>query len=577
MRLSKLYMPTLREAPADAELQSHKLLLRAGMIRRTASGVYSYLPLGYRTIKKVEDIIRQEMDRAGAQETMLPIIQPRELWDQSGRWQTFGPEMFRLKDRGGRDMCLGPTHEEVMTDLVRDEVNSFRQLPFNLYQIQAKFRDEVRPRFGLMRAKEFIMKDAYSFDRDPKGMEESYYQMKDAYKNIFDRLGLTYKVVYGDSGAIGGDSSQEFMAISDVGEDIVIYSDSSDYAANLEKAEVILDVDESGEEKELELKETPGIMTIEDLEEFLDVSADKTGKMVIYETEEGKAIIGLVPGHRELNEVKLFNAAGVQPFEVEVASDETIFEITGASAGYSGPIDLKGDYELYIDERITKMKNIVIGANKEDSHYINANYGRDFDGVVVDDILEVEEGDRDPYSDEGKLLVQRGIEVGHIFQLGTGYAEDLGLYFHDENQKDQPVWMGCYGIGVGRSMAAVVEQMNDENGIIWPISIAPFEVIITMINNNNEDQVKLAEKLYKELTDAGYEVLLDDRKERPGVKFADRDLIGIPLRITVGRDAADGIVEYSTRAEMENTNISADDVKSNIEEYIKNAKDQGIF
>lgn len=564
-------MPTLREVPSDAEIASHQLLLRAGMIRLNVSGIYSYLPLGYRVIRKIEEINREEMDRAGSQECHLSAVQSREMWEESGRWATFGPEMFKLKDRNAREFCLGPTHEEYFTTLVRDEIRSYKQLPLSLYQIQTKYRDEKRPRFGVIRAREFIMKDAYSFDKDKEGMEESYKNMWQAYEKIFERMNLDYTIVQGDSGAMGGNNSHEFIALSEYGEGVIAYSRDSNYAATDEKAQVILDVDESGEEEKLEEVHTPGITTIDDLADFLKIEKSKLAKMVIYETfVDGKkeALIALIPGHRQLNETKFFNACKVNDFDVQVASDETIKEITGAEPGFSGPLGLKGEFKLFIDERLTRMKNLVVGANKTDYHIKNANYGRDFDGIVVDDLLLVEEGDKDPLSD-GVLHLDRGIEVGNIFQLGTKYSKALGFTYLDEDGKDQDVYMGSYGVGVSRCLAAIVEQHHDEDGIIWPMSVAPYELIITIVNPKDETQKNLGEKLYKEFSDLGVETLLDDRKERPGVKFKDRDLIGIPLRITVGKNAGENIVEFSTRREKANENVNTAEIIEKILNKIK--------
>lgn len=564
-------MPTLREVPSDAEIASHQLLLRAGMIRLNVSGIYSYLPLGYRVIRKIEEINREEMDRAGSQECHLSAVQSKEMWEESGRWATFGPEMFKLKDRNSREFCLGPTHEEYFTSLVRDEIRSYKQLPLSLYQIQTKYRDEKRPRFGVIRAREFIMKDAYSFDKDKEGMEASYENMWQAYEKIFDRMNLDYTIVQGDSGAMGGNNSHEFIALSEYGEGVIAYSRDSKYAATDEKAQVILDVDESGVEEALEEVHTPGITTIDDLADFLKIEKAKLAKMVIYESfVDGKkeALIALIPGHRQLNETKFFNAAKVNDFDVQVASDETIKEITGADPGFSGPIGLKGDYRLFIDERLTRMKNLVVGANKADYHIKNANYGRDFDGIIVDDLLLVEEGDKDPLSD-GVLHLDRGIEVGNIFQLGTKYSKAFGFTYLDEDGKDQDVYMGSYGVGVSRCLAAIVEQHHDEDGIIWPMSVAPYELIITIVNPKDETQKDLGEKLYKEFSDLGVETLLDDRKERPGVKFKDRDLIGIPLRITVGKNAGDSIVEFSTRREKANENVNTAEIIEKVLNKIK--------
>ncbi|NLW43366.1 MAG: proline--tRNA ligase [Tissierellia bacterium] len=564
MRLSKLYMPTLREVPSDAEIPSHRLLLRAGMIRVNVSGIYTYLPLGYRVIRKVEEIVREEMDRAGSQETLLSAVQPKEIWEQTGRWDDFGPEMFKLQDRNSREFCLGPTHEEYFTTLIKDEIKSYKQLPLNLYQIQTKYRDEKRPRFGVIRAREFIMKDAYSFDLNPKGMEESYRIMWEAYEKSFDRMEIDYKVVQGDSGAMGGSDSHEFIALSEIGEGVIAYSRDSDYAATSEKAKVIIHVDESGEEKELEEVHTPGITTIDELSEFLNIGKEKLAKIVIYENINGEMILALIPGHRQLNETKLFNAAKVNAFDMEIASDESIEKLTGAKAGFSGPIGLNGNYRLFVDERLTRMKNLVVGGNKTDYHITNVNYKRDFEGIIVEDLLEVEAGDKDPESD-GVLHLDRGIEVGNIFQLGTKYSDAFNFTYLDENQKEQIVYMGSYGIGVSRSVAAIVEQHHDEDGIIWPLSVAPYHLIITCVNINDEIQMDLSEKLYKEFSDLGIEVLLDDRKERPGVKFKDRDLIGIPLRITVGKRASEEIVEFSTRKDKINEDLNVEELRNKVQ------------
>lgn len=557
-----MYLPTLREDPKDADIESHKLLLRAGMIRMNVSGIYTFLPLGFRVLKKIEKITREEMDRAGYQETLLSAIQPKELWEKSGRWDTFGPEMFKLKDRNDREFCLGPTHEEYFTDLIKDEVKSYKQLPVHLYQIQTKYRDEKRPRFGVIRAREFIMKDGYSFDKDVAGMDESYKVMWEAYEKIFDRMNIDYKIVEGDSGAMGGSDSHEFIAIAESGEGVIAYSDSSDYAATDEKAKVVIEVDESGEPLEIEEIHTPDVKSIEEVGDFLGEGREKLVKTLVYEID-GEPVFAIIPGNRELNETKFFNALGVSDFEIEIASDETIKKATGSEAGFIGPVGLNGDYKVLVDERVTRMKNIIVGANKKDYHIKNVNYGRDFEGIVVDDLLLVEEGDKDPLSD-GKLHLDRGIEVGNIFKLGTKYSKSLEFSYLDENGKAKDVYMGSYGVGISRLVAAIVEQHHDEDGIIWPISIAPFEIIITLIKENDEDQVKLSEELYEYFTEEGFDVLMDDRKERPGVKFKDRDLIGIPYRITVGKRASEGIVEFSNRSEKINEEIDINELKSRL-------------
>ncbi|MCF6461420.1 proline--tRNA ligase [Clostridium sp. Cult3] len=572
MRMSKLYMPTLREVPSEAEIPSHKLLLRAGMMRKLVSGVYSYLPLGYRVIRKIEDIVREEMDNAGSQELLMSAIQPKELWEASGRWENFGPEMFKLKDRNVREFCLGPTHEEYFTSLIKDEVKSYKQLPLNLYQIQTKYRDEKRPRFGLIRAREFIMKDAYSFDKDEEGMKKSYQDMWEAYERIFTRLKMKYKVVEGDSGAMGGNHSHEFMAMSEVGESLVAYCDNCDYAATDEKATVVYDVKKAEEEMgNMEKVYTPNATTIDDLVDFFHIDKGNFGKALVYKVL-GEPVVAIIPGDRELNETKLCNYLKAPEHELELADEETIKRISGADKGFTGPVGLKEDVKVLVDSRITNMNNIIVGGNETDYHLKNVNYGRDFTGEVVEDLLLIEEGDICPKC--GKpLLIDRGIEVGNIFQLGTKYSDSLKSTYLDENGKEKPIVMGSYGVGVSRSMSAIVEQYHDENGIIWPLIVAPYHVIITVINTKKEEQIELGERIYKELTHKGIEVLLDDRNERAGVKFNDRDLIGIPIRITVGKRAAENIVEYSLRKDNERTEIPADEIMSNV---IDEFKKEGI-
>ncbi|WP_069651015.1 proline--tRNA ligase [Caloranaerobacter ferrireducens] len=563
MRMSRMYMPTLREVPSEAEIPSHQLLLRAGMIRKLVSGVYSFLPLGYRVMRKIEQIIREEMDAAGSQEVLMSAIQPAEIWQESGRWYEFGPEMFRLKDRHEREFCLGPTHEEYFTDLIRNELKSYKQLPLNIYQIQTKYRDEKRPRFGLMRSREFLMKDAYSFDKDEEGMKKSYEIMWKAYEKIFTRCGLKFKVVEGDSGAMGGSDSHEFMAMSDVGESQIAYCEKCDYAATDEKAQCIYNLN-GNESTELEIEKvhTPGIKTIEQLVEFFNIPADKFVKTLIYKVKD-EIVAVLVPGNREVNEVKLCNLFGVREHELEMANEEIVKEVTGAEVGFAGPIGISEKAKLIVDSRVAKMKNFIVGANETDYHIKNVNYGRDFEGEIVEDLLLVEEGDLCPKCGES-LKIARGIEVGNIFQLGTKYSKSLNATFLDENGKERHFVMGSYGVGVSRTMAAIIEQNHDEKGIIWPLSVAPYHVIITIVSTKKEEQVNLGEKLYKELMDKGIEVLLDDRNERPGVKFNDADLIGIPIRITVGRKASENIVEFVLRGTGEKTEISSDEVYERI-------------
>lgn len=557
-------MPTLREDPQDAEIASHKLLLRAGMIRKTAAGLYSYLPLGYRIVRKVENIVREEMDNYGSQEIHMPVTQPREIWEESGRWKTFGPEMFKLKDRNNREFCLGPTAEEYFTDLVKGEIKSYKQLPLNIYQIQTKYRDEKRPRFGINRSREFLMQDAYTFDVDVEAMDEAYMNMWRAYEVVFNRLGLEYKIVAGDSGAMGGNSSHEFIALSDVGEGVICYSDDSDFAATDEKAYVYYQVnDENVEKLSSEKVLTPNCKTIEEVSDFLNVDAAHCLKAVDLMVE-GKPVIVFIPGDRELNMSKLVSYLKCPEHEIEMMEEKDILALN-SSPGFTGPIGL--DCRIIIDSRVTQMKNFVVGANEENYHIKNVNYGDDFEGEIVEDLLMVQEGDIDPET-KSPLKFKRGIEVGNIFQLGQKYSKSMNATFLDENGKEQFFWMGSYGIGVTRSVSAIVEQNHDDKGMIWPLVVAPYHVIITVVNTKNEEQNTLAEKLYEKLLLQGVEVLLDDRKERVGVKFNDRDLIGIPLRITVGKKADEDIVEFSERKTLENVEMSSQEAYDKVMEII---------
>ena len=564
MRMNKFYMPTLREDPQDAEIASHKLLLRAGMIRKTAAGLYSYLPLGYRIVRKVENIVREEMDNYGSQEIHMPVTQPREIWEESGRWKTFGPEMFKLQDRNNREFCLGPTAEEYFTDLVKGEIKSYKQLPLNIYQIQTKYRDEKRPRFGINRSREFLMKDAYTFDVDEEAMAEAYMNMWRAYEVVFNRLGLEYKIVAGDSGAMGGNSSHEFIALSDVGEGVICYSDDSDFAATDEKAYVYYQVnDENVEKLPSEKVLTPNCKTIEEVSDFLNVDAAHCLKAVDLMVE-GKPVIVFIPGDRELNMTKLIGYLKCPEHEIEMMEEKDILALN-SSPGFTGPIGL--DCRIIIDSRVTQMKNFVVGANEENYHIKNVNYGDDFEGEIVEDLLMVQEGDIDPET-KTPLKFKRGIEVGNIFQLGQKYSKSMNATFLDENGKEQFFWMGSYGIGVTRSVSAIVEQNHDDKGMIWPLVVAPYHVIITIVNTKDEEQNTLAEKLYEKLLLQGVEVLLDDRKERVGVKFNDRDLIGIPLRITVGKKADEDIVEFSERKTLENVEMSSQEAYEKVMEII---------
>lgn len=562
MRLSKMHLRTLREVPNEAEIPSHILLLRTGMIRKLVSGVYGFMPLGWRSVRKIEEIIREEMDRAGGQEIHMSAVQPAELWQESGRWFAYGPELWRLKDRNGRDFCLGPTHEEIFTDIIRSDVSSYRQLPVNLYQIQTKYRDEARPRFGLMRSREFIMKDAYSFDRDQEGLDKSYQEMYGTYERIFTRCGLTFRPVEADTGAIGGSNSHEFTALSEVGESEIAYCEACDMAATVERAACV-DAPAT-EEAELPREEvhTPGTKTIEEVADFLGIPQTKTMKALLFVTydEEGKEngyVAAFVRGDRELNMTKLVNALGIPEHSIEFADEEKMGVATGCVGGFTGPVGLH-DCTIVADSELPGLKNLCAGACKVDYHMKNVNYGRDYKADIVTDIKTLKEGDPCPVCG-APVKHARGIEVGQVFKLGTKYSESMGAIYKDENQKDQLIVMGCYGIGVTRTLAAIVEQHHDENGIIWPVSVAPYHAIITVMKPEDEVQAQTAERIYKELMDAGVEVLLDDRKERPGVKFKDADLLGIPVRLTVGRGAPEGKIEYKLRRDAEKEELSVDE------------------
>lgn len=562
MRLSKMHIKTLREVPNEAEIASHILLLRTGMIRKLVSGVYGFMPLGWRSVRKIENIIREEMDATGAQEILMSAVQPAELWQESGRWFAYGPEMWRVKDRNGRDFCLGPTHEEVFTDIIRNDVSSYRQLPLNLYQIQTKYRDEARPRFGLMRSREFIMKDAYSFDKDYAGLDKSYDEMYKAYEKIFTRCGLTFRPVEADTGAIGGSNSHEFTALSEVGESEIAYCEKCSMAATTEKAECVDAPAEDDAMLPLEEVNTPGTKTIEEVANFLGMDQSRTIKALLFVTydEEGKEngyVAAFVRGDRELNMVKLINALNIPEHSIEFADEAKMSQATGCVGGFTGPIGLH-DCKIVVDSELVGLKNLCAGANKEDYHVKNVNYGRDYEGDIVTDLKLLKEGDPCPVCG-APVKHARGIEVGQVFKLGTKYSESMGATYKDENQKDQFIVMGCYGIGVTRTLSAVVEQHHDENGIIWPMSVAPYHVIVTLVKPEDEEQAAVAEKIYNELMKAGVEVLLDDRKERPGVKFKDADLLGIPVRITVGKRAGEGIVEYKLRREEEKSEKAVED------------------
>jgi prolyl-tRNA synthetase len=549
MRLSELLLPTLREDPTDAEVVSHKLMLRAGMIRKLAAGIYTLLPLGVRVMRKVERIIREEMDRAGAQEVVMPCVLPADLWKESGRWDQYGKELLRMKDRHDREYCFGPTHEEVITDLARREVRSYRQLPINLYQIQTKFRDEVRPRFGVMRAREFVMKDAYSFDADEAGAEQSYERMYQAYTSIFQRCGLRFRAVEAESGLIGGRFSHEFMVLADTGEDAIVSCDACAYAANMERAEVRRIARESREGmKKMERVQTPGQRSVAAVTAFLGVPAQRLVKTIVFETEKGTVAV-LIRGDHEVNEAKLRRHLGTM--QVAMAGDEVIAASTHAPVGFAGPVGL--DLKIIADYAVEGIRNVVVGANEPDAHLINVNLGRDFHADEFADIRLAQEEDPCPRC-LGSLQVSRGIEVGHIFKLGTKYTEALGATYLDSEGVERNLVMGCYGIGVGRTAAAAIEQNHDEDGIIFPMPIAPFHVQVVPVNNKDALVMEAAEDLYRDLLEKGAEVLLDDRDERPGVKFKDADMIGIPLRLTVGeKNLKKGKVEIRVRRSCEVT------------------------
>ncbi|RJE49149.1 MULTISPECIES: proline--tRNA ligase [unclassified Dehalobacter] len=571
MKASQLLNPTLREVPAEAEVISHQLMLRAGFIRKAAAGIYTYLPLGLRVIKKIEQIVRQEMDAKGGQEVMLPIVQPAELWKETGRWDVYGPEMFRLKDRHDREFCLGPTHEEVITDLVRSEVRSYKQLPLLLYQIQNKYRDERRPRFGLMRGREFIMKDLYSFDRDPEGSRESYRKMYEAYERIFTRCGLTFRAVEADAGAIGGTGgTHEFMVLAESGEAAVVFCPDCDYAANVEKAECLPcpDADQDilvGWTGEVH---TPGIKTIDQLADFLKVNKSSLIKTLLYKGDD-RFILVLVRGDREVNEIKVNNKLG--PFlNLRMADPEEVREVFNCEHGFIGPVGLKDVY-IAADLEVAEMKHGVCGANKKDYHLLGVACGKDFIPAIIADLRMVAPGEPCPNC-QSPLQEARGIEVGQVFNLGTKYSQALQATYLDDTGKEKVCYMGCYGIGVSRTMAAAIEQNYDENGIIWPMPIAPYHCIIVPVTLKDENVVATAERLYAELKAAGVETVYDDRDERPGVKFKDADLVGYPLRLTIGAKAlAEGKVELYNRSTRQVELVEADRVCSLVTEIIKEA------
>jgi prolyl-tRNA synthetase len=565
MRQSKTLIPTLREIPADAEIKSHQLLLKAGFIRQNASGIYSYMPLGKRVLQKIEAIVREEMDQAGAVELFMPALQQAELWQESGRWNTYGSELMRMKDRNDREFALGATHEEVITSLVRDEVKSYKRLPLTLYQIQTKFRDELRPRFGLLRGREFVMKDAYSFHSNYESLDEVYQKLYDAYSNIFSRVRLDFRAVIADSGAMGGKDTHEFMVLSDVGEDTIAYSNMSTYAANIEMAPVNVEYKKSDELfKELEKVLTENKKTIEEVTTYLNEKASNCIKTLLFKVDD-KFVLVLVRGDHEVNDIKLKNF--LEASVVELASHEEAIEILSCAVGSLGPIGVK-NVEIIADNAVQAIVNGVCGANEENYHFVNVNPDRDFEVEKYADLRFIQEGDLSP-DGQGTICFAKGIEVGHVFKLGTRYSEAMNATYLDEFGKSKPMIMGCYGIGVSRTLAAVAEQFNDENGLVWPSNIAPYQLHLIPINMKDVTQSNLAEEIYTNFKDNRYEILFDDRQERPGVKFTDSDLIGLPIRITVGKKAAEGMVELKVRKTGEMIEVHKDQLQEKIVELLK--------
>ncbi len=561
MRWSNYYLPTLKEDPAEAEVISHRLLMRAGMIRKLTAGVYTYLPQGLRCLDKIARIVREEMNRAGALEVFMPTVQPADLWKESGRWDVYGKELLRFQDRHGRDCCLGPTHEEVITDLIRGEIKSYRQLPVNLYQIQTKFRDEIRPRFGLMRGREFIMKDAYSFDRDDTGADKSYQAMFDAYMRIFTRLGMVFRAVEADSGPIGGSFSHEFMVLAKTGEDTIAVCTACTYAANLEKAEAVVrgEGDETASPA-AELVATPGKHTVEEVTAFLQVGPDKLIKTLLYEAD-GRAVAALVRGDRELNEIKLKNVLGAQ--FLNMAAPEQVRDWSGAPVGFAGPVGLKVD-EVWADRELGLCLDWITGANQANAHLRHVDLSRDAAITGYADLRQVSTEDPCPRCG-ASLELPKGIEVGHVFKLGTKYSEAMDAQYLDEEGKARPMIMGCYGIGVSRIMAACLEQNNDEHGALFPPPIAPFQIELIVLNVKSRELMQQAEELHRQLEGMGFEVLVDDREERPGVKFKDADLIGLPGQLILGeKGLARGVLEAKSRKTGERSELALDDLEAQV-------------
>ena len=572
MKASQFFIRTLKEAPADAEIVSHKLMMRAGLIRKLGAGIYNYMPMGLKVIRKVEGIIREEMDKAGAIELLMPVVQPAELWQETGRWEKMGPELLRIKDRHDRDFLIQPTSEEVVTDIARHEIKSYKQLPVNFYQIQTKFRDERRPRFGIMRGREFSMKDAYSFDRDVEGMKVSYAKMFDAYTRIFQRLGLNFRAVNADNGAIGGTGSQEFHVIADTGEDAIAYCPSSDYAANIETAEALSLIASRGAASQaMALTPTPGQVKCEEVAQFLKCSIEKTVKSIVLAVDQeggAKLFLLLIRGDHELNEIKASKVPGLTDFRF--ATEAEIIEYFGTPPGYLGPVKTKKPLMIVADRTVANMSDFICGANQEGHHLTSVNWGRDLPEPLVADLRNVISGDASP-DGKGVLEICRGIEVGHVFQLGTRYSESMNAVYLDEKGQSQPMVMGCYGIGVTRLLGAAIEQRFDDRGIMWPVSIAPFQVVLCPMGYDRSDMVREAsDKLYQDLMSAGIEVILDDRGERPGAMFADWELIGVPYRVVIGeRGLKEGQLEFQARTDTEASTIPVGEVAKKVADLVK--------
>lgn len=569
MKQSKLYIPTLKQTPSDAEAISHQLMLRAGYIRQVSAGVYAYLPLAWSVIQKIEGLIRKQMKDIDAAEMRMPAILPADLWKESGRYATYGDNLFKFKDRHDRDFILGPTHEETFTSIVKEGLNSYKKLPIAMYQIQMKYRDEDRPRNGLLRGREFIMQDAYSFTSNKEQLDVIFNQMEQAYRNIFDACGLNYRVIIGDAGAMGGTDSKEFSAIADVGEDTIAYSDDSDYSANLEMAASKMDENPVEDKKEMEEVDTPNVHTIDALAQLLKVDASRIMKAVAYIADE-KPVMVMIRGDYDVNDVKLKNYLGAD--FLREATNEEVTDVFGSVPGFIGPKGIKEDVKVLYDSSLVGLTNFVVGPNKADRHFVNANFEDITDEMPeFRDFRVIKEGETSP-DGHGKIQFTRGIEIGHIFKLGTKFSKALGANFLDENGKSNPIIMGSYGIGVSRLLTAIVEQHSDENGIVWPVSLAPYQVHVVPIKYNNDVQGKLSDEIVELLENEGYDVLLDDRKERPGVKFADSDLIGTPIRITVGKKAADEIVELKLRSTGETIEVSKDELVNSVKILLKNQK-----